>query len=777
MRNNSLSLSTLCLLGFVACQAPATQTPATQKPTTGTQSVDPNATICADEDVCDGRCVDKTLDPENCGACGNVCDDGELCKRGTCTAQGCARGVTQCQAECVDLQNDPANCGSCGKTCAKGEVCSKGACGSTCGVGVTKCGNKCIDTMNDPANCGGCGTTCAADQVCVKGMCGVSCGSGSEQCGNLCVDTQNDPTNCGACGEECWDDEVCVAGQCQTGCGPGTNACGSFFSCKDLQSDPDNCGACDNSCSAGEVCQAGACQTVCGGGSVKCGTKCVDTVSDSANCGGCGQVCANGTTCTAGTCTTLQCPTDSSWCSSGCVELQRNVNNCGSCGNACAAGQVCRNGACAACDSAVSDCDGDGWLVSEGDCCDKAGTCGAEPHKVNPGAIEVVGNGVDDNCNGQTDLFDAVDTIACDNNLKSNSVTANDYAKAIGICRTTVLNPATKQQKTWGLIEAKLLRADGTPLLAPTGPTGVTGASGASGASGATGPGLSQASIRANFGTGINPLDGSSMIVLSSGLAADSTQVGPGPNGGAPAGNPSEDMNSDVNIETCSNSLCIKDWFNASNPPLKATKALPVAPQCGSGTSGSPGTANDSVMLVLTLRAPTNAKAFSFNSFFFSAEYPTFVCSTYNDQFIALVDTPAGTPQPIANPIDKNLMTYSSGGQKWPIGINIAGGTDLFSVCRPNGGASDTCWEDSVSPQSCSLGETLLAGTGYEEDTFSGCNQGGATFWLTTAGNVIPGELVTIRIVIWDVGDNSYDSAALIDGFQWLSNATLPGTN
>ncbi len=326
----------------------------------------------------------------------------------------------------------------------------------------------------------------------------------------------------------------------------------------------------------------------------------------------------------------------------------------------------------------------------------------------------------------------------------------------MGICRTTTVTPPTKQQKTWGLIDAKLLRADGSAF------TGATS---------------TQASIRTAFGTNITPLDGTSLVVLSSGLAADATQTLPGPNGGAPASdNVSNKLANTVNIETCSNSLCIKDWFNTANPPLKAAKALPVAPNCGSGTAGSPATARDSVMLVLTLRAPTNAKAFSFNSFFFSAEYPEYVCTQYNDQYVALVDTPAGTPSPIANPVDKNLMTYTSANKKWPIGINVAGGTDLFSVCKANGGTSDTCWDTSVSPQSCQLGENLLAGTGFGKPT-TGCNVGGGTFWLTTAGNVIPGELVTIRIVVWDVGDDEFDSATLIDGFQWLSNATLPGTN
>jgi hypothetical protein len=41
---------------------------------------------------------------------------------------------------------------------------------------------------------------------------------------------------------------------------------------------------------------------------------------------------------------------------------------------------------------------------------------------------------------------------------------------------------------------------------------------------------------------------------------------------------------------------------------------------------------------------------------------------------------------------------------------------------------------------------------------------------------VIPGDIVELRIAIRDVGDSSYDSLAVLDGFQWLTDATLPGT-
>ena len=456
-------------------------------------------------------------------------------------------------------------------------------------------------------------------------------------------------------------------------------------------------------------------------------------------------------------CDPLKCLNDGTGlkCTAQCAGFNTPCSGMGQ-GNCCsktllcdATTQICVP---APCDSATVDCDGDGWMVSDGDCCDKPGVCGSEPEKVNPGAIEVEGNGLDDNCNGKTDLFDTEDTLPCDQALASNSANATDYAKAIGICKQTTENPAMLKDKTWGLIDAKILRVDGSALGDPR-----------------------ALSIRTSFGSVSPPvLDGSSVMAMSSGIAADATQTNPGPNGGAPGGfNVSTTHTPDSTVSlTGAAQYSVSDWYATANPPLKPANGLPDSPGCNGANDAS---ANDSVMLVLRLRAPTNAKAFSFNSYFFSAEYPEFVCTTYNDQFIALVDTPSGTPSPIPNPVDKNLMTYSDGAQKWPIGINIAKGTNLFAVCDAQA-TNPTCWDTDVSATSCELGSSQLSGTGFDIASGDTCTIGGGTFWLTTSGNVVPGEIVEIRIGIWDSGDWSYDSLSLIDGFKWLANATLPGT-
>jgi hypothetical protein len=707
----------------------------------GHQDVCPGATLCGE------ACTNVAFDPANCGSCGHACKAGEVCSQSQCAA-ACGGGSKDCNGTCTNPAIDPDNCGNCGVKCDPGKVCSQSMCSDQCLGGTANCNNKCVDTQLDPSNCGMCGKTCNPGEVCSNGMCGVSCVGGSTLCNGACVDEVNDPANCGACAKQCAPGEVCTSSQCALFCGSGTAKCGNL--CVDKLNDPKNCGACGKTCNAGQSCVNGTCG-FCQPGFTQCNATCVNEKQDPKNCGGCNVVCAVGTVCDQGGCAAT-CSGGLSACGQQCLDLQKDPNNCGMCGKVCAQGESCKAGACQACDSATTDCDGDGWLVSDGDCCDKPGLCGANPELVNPGAIEVVGNGLDDNCNGKTDLFDVEDTIPCDAALMANSQNPLDFAKAIGLCRQTTEMPALLKDKTWGLIDAKLLRADGTVLQD-----------------------FNSISIRNSFGS-ISPstTEGQSVIVISSGIASDATQMSPGPNGGAPAGfNVSNQHNppSDVNIDV-PGLHSVSDWYATSNPPLKPAHGLPDSPGCNASNVAD---AQDSVMLYLRMRAPTNAKAFSFNSYFMSAEYPEFVCTNFNDQFIALVDTPGGVPKPIANPLDKNLLTYTQGGQQWPIGINIATGTSLFAVCDSQA-ANPGCWDTDVSAASCSLGSMQLTGTGFEAPMGDTCTIGGGTYWLTTAGNVIPGDIVELRIALWDVGDSSYDSLAVIDGFHWLPNATLPGT-
>jgi hypothetical protein len=94
-----------------------------------------NLLECTETELpCDGACVDITT-TDNCGACGNVCGDGESCVDGACALE-CPDGELVCDGACVDPATNGDFCGAmgdceganAGATCAADEVCIAGAC-------------------------------------------------------------------------------------------------------------------------------------------------------------------------------------------------------------------------------------------------------------------------------------------------------------------------------------------------------------------------------------------------------------------------------------------------------------------------------------------------------------------------------------------------------------------------------------------------------------------------------------------------------------------------
>jgi hypothetical protein len=91
--------------------------------------------------LCGPSCVDLATDNSNCGACGKVCsapNGTPACVNGQCRFT-CAAGYADCNALSVDgcetsLTSDPNNCGACGNLCATGTTCVAAAC-VTCAPG------------------------------------------------------------------------------------------------------------------------------------------------------------------------------------------------------------------------------------------------------------------------------------------------------------------------------------------------------------------------------------------------------------------------------------------------------------------------------------------------------------------------------------------------------------------------------------------------------------------------------------------------------------------
>lgn len=80
----------------------------------------------------------------------------------------------------------------------------------------------------------------------------------------------------------------------------------------------------------------------------------------------------------------------------------------------------------------------------------------------------------------------------------------------------------------------------------------------------------------------------------------------------------------------------------------------------------------------------------------------------------------------------------------------------------------------------CPRGPDELKGTGFgiEAPHCGGLTttSGGATGWLTTHAEVVPGSTLMLEFMIWDTGDHQLDSSVLLDNFRWIADEVIPGT-
>lgn len=90
------------------------------------------------------------------------------------TSSVCSAGQTLCNGTCVDTSIDSQNCGKCGNQCPQGVNCIDGVCASPCLPGQTSCNGTCVDTSSDSLNCGACGKRCPPEAVCINGVCSVA---------------------------------------------------------------------------------------------------------------------------------------------------------------------------------------------------------------------------------------------------------------------------------------------------------------------------------------------------------------------------------------------------------------------------------------------------------------------------------------------------------------------------------------------------------------------------------------------------------------------------
>jgi PKD repeat protein len=256
---------------------------------------------------CDRVCINVTADPNNCGACGHVCEKPGTCTNGQCSvrmdnvpknnawydiflslprtivslAKGNAGpdtrnaepvpGVDLRQGSSAETQGGAMNVVVLpGQAEQRGEIIQGSGNGITIitpdlteqpgpdtqehminGEGGTPTPAPYTDVqMNIPKTYPGHEPTMATFRP-------NTCPPGYVTCNGLCVDPMTDATYCGSCNSTCPSGSACVAGVCTLQCSSGLTSCNG--ACTSLLNDPDNCGACANVCTNGGTCGNGQC--------------------------------------------------------------------------------------------------------------------------------------------------------------------------------------------------------------------------------------------------------------------------------------------------------------------------------------------------------------------------------------------------------------------------------------------------------------------------------------------------------------------------------------
>ncbi len=377
------------------------------------------------------------------------------------------------------------------------------------------------------------------------------------------------------------------------------------------------------------------------------------------------------------------------------------------------------------CDGQVDesqDLDGDGFTVCDGDCCDDPnGHCAQVAALVNPGAYDVAGNDLDDDCDGEIDNEPPRD---CSDLMITQAVTGDDLVMAMDLCQFTDGHP-----HIWGVVNTQLTQANGDGV-----------------------PNDVQSAVLEGLGQGVlPPKDNATLAVISSG---DARGVGdPG------------------------YTATMSDGFQENTGPVDYLEAHDYALETTAACPTTNPAFHDTVQLKTRIRVPTNAQGIKFQFRFFTYEFPLYLCTEFNDFFVALLES--NHP---SIPEDKNISFDAAGN---PVSINNA----FFTTCEPlicgNPATSYILAPDS-DQDGCADALECNPETNRCETSLGACPDGsaelaaftenignaGATAWLTTTAPVIPGEEISLSFHIWDTGDYMYDSLVVIDNFQWLLEPT-----
>ncbi len=363
------------------------------------------------------------------------------------------------------------------------------------------------------------------------------------------------------------------------------------------------------------------------------------------------------------------------------------------------------------------------------------GSSGGGACAPNPLNYDIPGNGCDDDGDGIVD-----NRVTCDQGAVPPALaaagTAADFAAAVDLCQ---LADATH----WGVVSAVYTNGHSQ-----------TGA----------GPNnfAAQHGVLQTFGSVVVPREGGSLAALSTGSATaeDSDFQSDGVSATGAFKGCKLGMQSDPGgVATCGSNVDLDGGTTGNSGDVPAG-----FPKAAAGCANSTVVA-DVIDVKLQLKVPANAVGLTFDFDFHGSDWPEFVCTEFNDSFIAYLQSAGfngGSPDNIS---------FDSVGS--PISVN----NRFFDVCTPGTPTGCSSTLGTVGTSVCSAGPAQLAGTGFDDPGTYCTSQstgGGATGWLTSQAPVKPGETISLELIIWDTSDWSYDSSVLIDNVSWTAQPVPP---
>ncbi len=151
----------------------------------------------------------------------------------------------------------------------------------------------------------------------------------------------------------------------------------------------------------------------------------------------------------------------------------------------------------------------------------------------------------------------------------------------------------------------------------------------------------------------------------------------------------------------------------------------------------------DYAELRMSTTVPEGADGLAYEFAFFSAEYPSYVQhdTSYNDMYVAWLES-----------------------ERWTGNISF---DEMGNPITANGVFLD--YKDAPSaacPGTCDAPEL----EGFAMEGHAG------TKWLVSSAPVNPGDDITMIFAIFDMKDGSYDSAVILDNFEWTCSGAPPFT-